>query len=214
MGESKRHIKGFYNWTFLLVVVVALILVNIISSFVYKRFDMTEDQRYSLSSGTVNFLNNTDNFKSRLNIKIYLDGNLPAELSHFRNAIEDKLKEFKQYTGNKIEYQFIDPNVGTEKEQQEVFQKIFAEGKGILPMDLVYMKDGSQSQMMLWPGAIIEYGLGRPQHDRLGAVLEAMIVHPYPCVISLGTSHPAEREEAIMERNTKSEKEKAIERRR
>jgi len=158
MGESKRHIKGFYNWTFLLVVVVALILVNIISSFVYKRFDMTEDQRYSLSSGTVNFLNNTDNFKSRLNIKIYLDGNLPAELSHFRNAIEDKLIEFKQYTGNKIEYQFINPNVGTEKEQQEVFQKIFAEGKGILPMDLVYMKDGSQSQMMLWPGAIIEYG--------------------------------------------------------
>ena len=25
-------------------------------------------------------------------------------------------------------------------------------------MDLVYMKDGSQSQLMLWPGAIIEYG--------------------------------------------------------
>jgi gliding-associated putative ABC transporter substrate-binding component GldG len=118
---------------------------------------MTEDQRYSLSSGTENFLNNTDNFKSRLNIKIYLDGNLPAELSHFKNAIEDKLKEFKQHAGNKIEYQFIDPNVGTEREQQELFQQIFAEGKGILPMDLVYMKDGSQSQMMLWPGAIIHY---------------------------------------------------------
>lgn len=158
MRESKTNFKGFYNWTFLLIVIVAVILVNIISSFVYDRFDMTKDQRYSLSNGTVRFLNNADNFNSRLNIKIYLNGNLPAELSHFRDAIEDKLKEFKQHAGNKIEYQFIDPKVGTEKEQQELYQQIFAEGKGILPMDLVYMKDGSQSQILLWPGAIIEYG--------------------------------------------------------
>jgi len=25
-------------------------------------------------------------------------------------------------------------------------------------MDMVYMKDGAQSQMMIWPGVIIEYG--------------------------------------------------------
>ena len=158
MAEKKKMIKRFYNWTFLMIVVVAIILINVISSFVYKRYDMTEDQRYSLAEGTINFLHDAENFKSRLNIKIYLDGNLPAEVNHFRNAIEDKLKEFRQYAGNRIEYQFINPNVGTEQEQQELFQTIFADGKGILPMDLVYMKDGSQSQMMLWPGAIIEYG--------------------------------------------------------
>lgn len=150
--------KGLYNWTFLVVVIIAIVLINIISSFVYKRIDMTADQRYSLSNGTISFLENADNFKSRLNIKIYLEGNLPAELNHFRNAVEDKLKEFKQFAGNKIEYQFIDPSVGTKQEKNDKFREIFAEGKGILPMDLVYMKDGAQSQMILWPGAIIEYG--------------------------------------------------------
>lgn len=158
MAENKKLVKGFYNWTFLLVVVVAVILVNVISSFVYTRFDVTEDQRYSLAQGTKDYLQSADNFKSRVNIKIYLDGNLPAELSHFRNAIEDKLKEFKQFAGDRIEYQFIDPHVGTEEEQQELFANLFAEGKGILPMDVVYMKDGAQSQMLLWPGALIEYG--------------------------------------------------------
>ncbi len=158
MAERKKIVKRFYNWTFLAIVVVAIVLVNIISSFVYQRYDMTEDQRYSLANGTIDFLNNTENFQSRLNIKIYLEGNLPAEVNHFRNAVEDKLKEFKQYAGDRIEYQFINPNVGTEQEQQELFGTLFAEGRGILPMDLVYMKDGSQSQMMLWPGAIIEYG--------------------------------------------------------
>ncbi|MCH2231953.1 MAG: Gldg family protein [Crocinitomicaceae bacterium] len=158
MAEKKKVIKGIYNWTFLAIVIVAIILINIISSFVYQRYDMTEDQRYSLADGTMTYLENTEHFKSRLNLKIYLEGNLPAEINHFRNAVEDKLQEFKQYAGNKIEYQFINPNVGTEQEQQDLFQTIFSDGKGILPMDLVYMKDGSQSQMMVWPGAIIEYG--------------------------------------------------------
>src|SRR5690606_18419474 len=158
MAEKNKLIKGLYNWTFLSIIVAGLLLVNIISSFVYKRYDMTADKRYSLADGTISFLENTDKFNGRMNIKIYLDGNLPADLVHFKNAVEDKLKEFKQYAGNRIEYQFINPNEGTEAEQQELFQNIFAEGRGILPMELVYMKDGSQTQMMVWPGAIIEYG--------------------------------------------------------
>lgn len=158
MSNRGNFIKRFYNWTFLVVVIVAALLLNIISSFVYKRFDMTEDQRYSLAPGTIEFLHNAENFKSRVNIKIYLEGNLPAELKHFRNAIEDKLKEFKQYAGNRIEYQFINPNIGTDQEKQELFNNLFADGKGILPMDIVFMEDGTQNQMLLWPGAIIEYG--------------------------------------------------------
>lgn len=158
MAEKKKLIKGLYNWTFLSIIIVGLLLVNIISSFVYKRYDMTADKRYSLAEGTITFLQDTEKFSGRINIKIYLEGNLPADLEHFKNAVEDKLKEFKQYAGNRIEYQFINPNEGTEAEQQELFRNIFAEGKGILPMDLVYMKDGSQTQMMVWPGAIIEYG--------------------------------------------------------
>lgn len=158
MAKKKKLIKGFYNWTFFAIVVVGIVLVNIISSLVYERFDMTADKRYSLADGTVEFLEKSDDFKTRVNIKIYLEGNLPAELMLFRNAVEDKLNEFKEYAGKKIEFQFIDPHEGTEQEQQELFQIIFAKGQGILPMDLVYNKDGSQSQMLLWPGAIIEYG--------------------------------------------------------
>lgn len=155
---GKTKLKGFYNWTYLAIAVAAVVIVNVISSLVYTRVDMTEDQRYSLANGTREYLEDVNNFTSRLNIKIYLDGNLPAEINHFRNAIEDKLKEFKQYAGDRIEYQFINPHVGTEEEQRELFDQLFAKGKGILPMDIVYMKDGSQSQMLLWPGAVIEYG--------------------------------------------------------
>jgi len=157
MAEKKKIISGFYNWTFLVIVVVAVILINIVSSFVYRRIDMTEDQRYSLAEGTQTFLENTKNLKGRVNLKIYLEGNLPSELKHFRDAVEDKLKEFKLIAGDRIEYQFIDPHEGTDDEKEALFQTLWAEGKGILPMEVLYEKDGASNKMLLWPGAIIEY---------------------------------------------------------
>jgi len=158
MAEKKTIMKGMYNWTFLAIVIVAIILVNVISSFTNKRWDATKDQRYSLSKGTIDFLSDTSTFKDRLNIKIYLEGNLPSELKHFRNAIEDKLKEFKEIAGNRIEYQFINPMVGTEQEQLTLHQTLYGKGKGIMPMDVDYTKDGTINQLLLWPGAVIEYG--------------------------------------------------------
>ncbi|MFK7786481.1 MAG: GldG family protein [Crocinitomicaceae bacterium] len=157
MAEKKKIISGFYNWTFLAIVVVAVILINIASSFIYRRIDMTEDQRFSLAQGTQTFLENTKDLKGRVNLKIYLEGNLPSEIKHFRDAVEDKLKEFKLYAGDRIEYQFIDPHVGTDDEKEALFQTLFAEGKGILPMEILYEKDGASNKMLLWPGAVIEY---------------------------------------------------------
>lgn len=157
MSEETKIKKGIYNWTFLVIVGASLIFLNIISSFLYKRWDMTEDQRYSLSQGTISFLKNKSTFKNRLTIRVYLNGKLPSEIKLFRDAIEDKLKEFKLYTGNRIEYQFINPNIGSEGEQRELHENLYAKGKGILPMDIVYMKDGGQNEILLWPGAIIDY---------------------------------------------------------
>ena len=42
MAEKKQLIKGLYNWVLLGIIIVSLILINIISSFVYKRFDYNE----------------------------------------------------------------------------------------------------------------------------------------------------------------------------
>ncbi len=157
MSNEKKFAKGIYNWTFLIIVVVAIILLNTISSFLYKRWDITEDQRYSLSKGTISFLEDENTFENRLTIRVYLEGKLPSEIKLFRDAIEDKLKEFKLYAGKRIEYQFINPNVGTEGEQKELQSNLYAKGKGVLPMDVVYMKDGGQNELLLWPGAIIDY---------------------------------------------------------
>lgn len=69
MAEKTKYTKGLFNWTLLGIAIVAVVLVNIISSFLNKRIDMTEDHRYSLSQGTIAFLENKDNFENRLSLK-------------------------------------------------------------------------------------------------------------------------------------------------
>ena len=157
MADKKTIGKGLYNWTFLTIVIVSVVIINIIGSFLFTRIDMTKDKRYSLNEGTIHFLEDTSYIKNRISINIYLEGNLPAEIKSFRNVIEDKLKEFKQYAGDRIEYTFINPNTGTEAEQQQLFEGLYSRGKGLIPMDVVYMKDGAQNQLLLWPGATITY---------------------------------------------------------
>ncbi|WP_341905456.1 Gldg family protein [Fluviicola taffensis] len=163
MAESNNKTKKFYNWILLGIIVGVVIFLNIIGTFIYSRIDMTEDERYSLSTGSIEFLDKMredgakNNKVNRLYLKIYLDGKLPAEIKRFRNAIEDKLAEFKEIAGDRIEYQFIDPLEGTEAEQNSLFQILYSKGQGIIPLEIVYQKDGSQTQMTLWPGAEIEY---------------------------------------------------------
>jgi ABC-2 type transport system permease protein len=149
--------KGLFNWTVLALVGLAIILVNVIGSFLYYKIDMTKDQRYSLAQSTENFLANKENFENRISIQVYLEGNMPSEIKHFQTALKDKLQDFKRIAGNRIEYLFTDINVGSEEEINAMRAQLYDKGKGIMPLEILYMKDGTQSKVMLFPGAIMSY---------------------------------------------------------
>jgi gliding-associated putative ABC transporter substrate-binding component GldG len=154
---KKNLTKGLFNWTVLALIGLAIVLVNVIGSFLYYKIDMTKDQRYSLAKSTEAFLENKDNFENRISIQIYLEGNMPSEIKHFQTALKDKLQDFKRVAGNRIEYLFTDINVGSEEEINAMRAQLYDKGKGIMPLEILYMKDGTQSKVMLFPGAIMSY---------------------------------------------------------
>lgn len=168
MKNKSTKTNNVFNWVFLFIILGVVVFLNIIGTFIYSRIDMTEDERYSLAGGTINFLEKmkpedagdgkSKNEVGRLYIKIYLEGNLPAEIKRFRNAVEDKLIEFKEIAGDRIEYEFVDPTQGSEADQSALKERLYSMGEGIMPLEIVYNKDGGQNQMMLWPGAEIDYG--------------------------------------------------------
>lgn len=147
--------KGLFNGGYFAGIITVLILLNVIFSLLHFKLDLTADQRFSLARGTQAFLKKTKNQESRISLKIYLEGDLPAEIQGFRNAIEDKLKDFKSLAGNRIEYEFVNPNEGHASKKEEYFFLKGLFNKGILPTKVVYVKNGIQSQLVLWAGAEI-----------------------------------------------------------
>ena len=55
---------------------VVVIGINLVSSIVYKRFDLTEEKRYTLTASTKKLLKNLD---QNIEVEVYLEGSdLPA----------------------------------------------------------------------------------------------------------------------------------------
>ena len=141
------------------ILIGILFLLNIIVSFLNVRIDLTEDKRYTLSENTIDLLQENDRLKDRIFFKIYLDGDLPADMQNIRNNIQNVLDEFIAYSGDKIQYEFVDPN-GEEDDKYnlEVQDKLYNKGEGILPTRVQNYESNSAEEFYIWPGAIVEYG--------------------------------------------------------
>lgn len=144
-----KFLKGHIN-TILLIGI--LIFVNVIGSFYFKRLDLTEEKRYSISQPTKDFLENLDDV---VTVRVYLTGNLPSGMKELEKSVENTLNEFKAYAGPQLEFEFVDL-AEYDKEVQEEEGKILM-SKGLNPISLTVVESGEQTQRILFPGAIISY---------------------------------------------------------
>ena len=69
-------LKNKSNLIKILAVLLILILVNVIGNHLYKRFDLTQDPRYTLSDSALNTIKDV---QSPLIIDVFLDGDFPSE---------------------------------------------------------------------------------------------------------------------------------------
>jgi gliding-associated putative ABC transporter substrate-binding component GldG len=133
------------------IVFLAIIVINLISNFFFKRFDLTQDQRYTLSETTLKIIKNID---SPLYIDVYLEGNFPPEFKRLQNETKQLLEEFSAYNSN-IVFQFKNP---IEKESMRVeVMKAFYE-RGMQPLSITVEEKGKQSQEVVFPWAQATYG--------------------------------------------------------
>jgi len=133
------------------IVFLAIIVINLISNFFFKRFDLTQDKRYTLSETSLNIIKTVD---SPLYIDVYLEGNFPPEFKRLQNETKQLLEEFSAYNSN-IVFQFKNP---IEKEEMRVeVMKQFYE-RGMQPLSITVEDKGKQSQEVVFPWAQATYG--------------------------------------------------------
>jgi ABC-2 type transport system permease protein len=151
MPEKRKNIR-LINIVQLLLGMVIIALVNIISSNLNTRFDLTSEKRYTLSEASRLLLSEIDDL---VFFRVYLHGEFPAGFKRLERETRDMLNEFRAFNRN-IEYSFINPSETADtRERERIFRQLME--KGLEPTDLqVQTKDGA-SQRIIFPGAIASY---------------------------------------------------------
>jgi ABC-2 type transport system permease protein len=134
--------------------IVIIVLVNFIASRVFHRFDLTTEKRYTLSEETRVILRDLDEI---VYVRVYLEGDLPVGFSRLNTAIRELLDEFRVYAPQNLQYEFIDPVEDPDPQiRRNLFNQLY--GIGLQPTNVqVRAKDGSTSQKIVFPGAVISY---------------------------------------------------------
>ena len=64
---------------------LAIVVINVLASYIHFRYDLTEEKRYSLSTQAKNILRNMD---QPLQVEVFLKGDFPAGFRKLANSIK------------------------------------------------------------------------------------------------------------------------------
>lgn len=123
--------------------VIGLFVLNYVNQSFYKRFDLTEDQRYTLSNTTTSILAKVN---KPLFITVYLEGDFPSEFKRLQVETRQYLEELAAENNN-IKIHFENPD-----NQREDLIK-----KGMMPSQLTVEEDGKLSEAIIFPWAEVNF---------------------------------------------------------
>ncbi len=151
-SKQKRSLKRSHLIE-LFAAIFVIIFLNIIGNYIYTRFDLTSEKRYTLSNATKRLLKDID---ETVLVRVYLEGNeLPPDFVRLQNETKEMLNQFRAY--NKyIEYEFVNPTDFDDPKEQQVFYQKLAQ-KGIQPSQIeIKTPDGLKQQLVI-PAADVMY---------------------------------------------------------
>ena len=134
----------------LLISVAIVIVINILGSQFFHRFDLTKDKRYTLSETSLTIIKEV---KDPLIIDVFLKGQFPGEFKKLQTETQQILEEFKAYNKN-VTFQFVNP-LENEEERDTIMQSFIE--RGLTPVNVTLEDKGKQTQEAVFPWAIATY---------------------------------------------------------
>lgn len=147
--------KKLESILYFLIGIAVIIVINQLTARIFYRFDLTEEKRYTISEASKNLLGNLD---ETVYVDVYLEGELPAGVKRLQKSVKETLDEFKIYAGANLQFRFINPSTAKgEKARNEFYESLIR--KGIQATNLYNNVGGKQTQTLVFPGAILSYGV-------------------------------------------------------
>ncbi|MFI5171787.1 MAG: gliding motility-associated ABC transporter substrate-binding protein GldG [Chitinophagales bacterium] len=137
----------------LILLICIIILVNIVVSGFFLRFDLTQEKRFSVSEPTKTLLKSQDDI---LFIRVYLAGDLTPNLKRLQQSTTELLDQFKNYGGENIQYDVFDPfGIPDENNQNEFIKQL--EEKGIFSVQFFESATDEASVKYIFPFVSVHY---------------------------------------------------------
>ncbi|MGQ1947782.1 gliding motility-associated ABC transporter substrate-binding protein GldG [Geofilum sp. OHC36d9] len=133
----------------LLLVLAAVALFNLISTYWFFRWDLTAEKRYTISPVTVELMKQLD---KEVMVKIYLGGDLTVDFQRLSRATREMLDEVGRFSGATFTYEMIDP-----LKQPQALSDLKDFGLNAVPV-FDTEADGRKTQFNIYPYAI--FGMG------------------------------------------------------
>ena len=151
MKNERKNLKKNQLISFGITLIV-IIAVNIIASFVYTRFDLTSEKRYTLSDTSKEILKNLDDY---VYFRVYLEGDFPAGFKKLRKETKEMLDEFRAYS-KFVDYEFINPSESNDAaERNETYKLLYQ--SGLNPTEIAMQTKAGAQQLIIWPCALVSY---------------------------------------------------------
>ena len=144
--SSKKNITTLRGKK-ILPTVTFLLVLNLAGHFIFKRFDLTADKRYTLSQTSLKIISEV---QEPLYIDVFLEGEFPGEFKKLQTETQQLLEEFKAENPNII-FQFVNPLENDE--QKEATIQSFIE-RGLTPVNVTISNKGQQTQEIVFPWAV------------------------------------------------------------
>lgn len=136
-----------YNFKKIALTIAIVVFINGIGHFFFKRFDLTADQRYTLSQTSLQIVSEV---KEPLYIDVFLEGNFPGEFKKLQTEAQQLLEEFKAQNSNII-FQFVNP-LDDEESKDKTIQSFLE--RGLTPVNVTVNDKGQQTQEIVFPWAV------------------------------------------------------------
>ncbi len=139
------------NFKRIVVTIGIIAILNVAGHFIFKRFDLTADKRYTLSQTSLNIV---AEIKEPIYIDVFLEGAFPGEFKKLQTETQQLLEEFKAQNSNII-FQFVNP-LEDEEAKDKTMQSFIQ--RGLTPVNVTVNDKGQQTQEVVFPWAIATYG--------------------------------------------------------
>lgn len=174
--------------------IVVLVLLNYVGSFMFHRFDLTTEKRFTLAPETKTLLKKLNDV---VYVKVYLEGDFPAGFKMLRTETKEMLDEFRTYSGDNIEYEFINPSSNPDKKQrEEIYKQLYK--KGLRPRPIQDSQEDKKTEQLIWPGALVTYKgheiawnllktqIGKSSESQLNTSIQSLEYEFASCIHNLG----------------------------